>query len=42
MKKHLSTILLVLIFLLGLCILLYPTISDYWNSKVQKPRHCGL
>lgn len=35
MKKHLSTILLVLIFLLGLCILLYPTISDYWNSKVQ-------
>lgn len=35
MKKHLSTILLVLIFLIGLCILLYPMVSDYWNSRVQ-------
>ncbi|MBQ3575191.1 MAG: sortase, partial [Clostridia bacterium] len=35
MKKHLSTILLVSIFLIGLCILLYPMVSDYWNSKVQ-------
>lgn len=35
MKKHLSTILLVLIFLIGLGVLLYPAVSDYWNSKVQ-------
>lgn len=35
MKKHLSTILLLLIFILGLAILLYPSISDYWNSMVQ-------
>lgn len=35
MKKHLSTILLVAVFLLGVCILLYPTISDYWNSLHQ-------
>ncbi len=35
MKRHLSTILLVLIFLVGLCILLYPAVSDYWNSLVQ-------
>lgn len=35
MKKHLSTILLLLVFVLGLCILLYPAVSDYWNSMVQ-------
>ena len=35
MKKHLSTILLVLIFLLGLGIIVYPTFSDYWNSLHQ-------
>ena len=35
MKKRLSTILLLLIFLIGLSVLLYPMISDYWNSKVQ-------
>ncbi len=35
MKKHLSTILLVIIFLIGLSLLLYPTISDYWNSLHQ-------
>ena len=29
MKKHLSTLLLVAVFLLGVCILLYPTASDY-------------
>lgn len=32
MKKHLSTILLALILLLGLSLLLYPTFSDWWNS----------
>lgn len=35
MKKHLSTIVLVLIFLIGLSLLLYPTVSDYWNSLHQ-------
>lgn len=35
MKKHLSTILLVLAFLIGLSLLLYPTVSDYWNSLHQ-------
>ena len=28
-------ILLTIGFLVGICILLYPTISDYWNSKTQ-------
>lgn len=32
MKKHLSTILLILIFLIGLSLLLYPSFSDWWNS----------
>lgn len=32
MKKKVTTILLILIFVAGLAILAYPTISDYWNS----------
>ncbi len=32
MKKHLSTIILVLVLVLGLGIMLYPTVSDWWNS----------
>ena len=35
MKKRLSTMLLILIFLIGLSLLLYPTVSDYWNSLHQ-------
>lgn len=35
MRKHLSTILLILVFAIGLCLLLYPTVSDYWNSFHQ-------
>lgn len=35
MRKHLSTILLVFILLIGLSLLLYPTVSDYWNSCHQ-------
>ena len=35
MKKHLSTILLVVVLLLGIGILLYPTLSDYYNSFHQ-------
>lgn len=35
MKKRLSTIILIAILLVGLCLLLYPTVSDYWNSFHQ-------
>ncbi|MBQ8161279.1 MAG: class C sortase [Clostridia bacterium] len=35
MRKHLSTILLVFILILGMAIMLYPTFSDYWNSLHQ-------
>jgi sortase A len=31
-KKHLSTILLCVAFIVGLSLLAYPTVSDYWNS----------
>lgn len=32
MKKHLSTILLFIVLLIGLSLLLYPTFADWWNS----------
>ena len=32
MKKSKSTAILILVFFVGLSLLLYPTISDYWNS----------
>ena len=35
MKKHSGTILLVLIFFVGLAVMLYPTISDYINQRNQ-------
>ena len=35
MKKHLSTIILVLILLVGLSLLLYPTLADWWNDLHQ-------
>ena len=35
MKKHFSTILLVTVFIVGLSLLLYPTVSNYWNAKRQ-------
>ena len=35
MKKHKTVIFLTLGFLIGVCILLYPAFSDYWNSKTQ-------
>lgn len=35
MKKHLSTILLIFILLIGLSLLLYPSFSDWWNSMHQ-------
>ena len=35
MKKHLSTIITVFVFTLGLSLLLYPTVSNFWNSRHQ-------
>lgn len=35
MKRRLSTMILILMLLLGLSLLLYPTVSDYWNSLHQ-------
>lgn len=35
MKKKLSAILLGLAFIAGLCLVLYPTVSDWWNSFHQ-------
>lgn len=35
LKKHFSTIILVLVFLVGLSLLLYPSVSNYWNSRHQ-------
>lgn len=35
MKKHLSTILLILVLVIGLSLLLYPTFADWWNSFHQ-------
>ena len=35
MRKNLSTIILILIFLVGLSVMLYPTVSDYINQKNQ-------
>ena len=35
MRKHKTVIFLTIGFLVGICILLYPTLSDYWNSKTQ-------
>ena len=35
MRKHKTVIFLTLGFLVGICILLYPAFSDFWNSKTQ-------
>ena len=35
MKKHLPNIILTVILMAGLSLLLYPTVSDYWNSLHQ-------
>ena len=35
MKKHKNVIFLTIGFLVGICILLYPAFSDFWNSKTQ-------
>ena len=35
MRRHKTVIFLTLSFLVGICILLYPAFSNYWNSKTQ-------
>ena len=34
-KSTFSTIILLLVLIIGLSLLLYPTFSDWWNSRVQ-------
>ena len=41
MKKRISTIILIIIFLAGLSLLLYPSVSDYWNSFHQSKAIAG-
>ena len=35
MKSRKTTIIFLISFFIGLCVLLYPSISSYWNSKTQ-------
>ena len=35
MRNHKTVIFLTIGFLIGICILLYPAFSDFWNSKTQ-------
>lgn len=35
LRKHLTTALLCLLFLIGVCLIAYPTFSDWWNSFHQ-------
>lgn len=41
MKKNLSMIILILVFLTGLSLLLYPIVSNYWNSLHQSRAIAG-
>ena len=41
MRKHLSTIILILIFLVGLSVMLYPSVSDAVNRKHQSRAVAG-
>ena len=41
MRKHLTTIILILLLLTGLSLLLYPTVSDWWNSLHQSRAIAG-
>jgi len=40
-KKNFTTILLFLVFFVGLCLLLYPSFADYWNSLHQSRMIAG-
>ncbi len=35
MRSRFSSIILVIVFIIGLCLVLYPSIADYWNQRVQ-------
>ena len=35
LKKHLTSIILYAVLIFGLCLLLYPTVADWWNSMHQ-------
>ena len=35
MKRRKGTIILLVSFFIGLSVLLYPSLSSYWNSKTQ-------
>ena len=35
MKKHGTTIILLIVLIAGLSLLLYPTFADWWNSMHQ-------
>lgn len=35
MKKDRMNLILVIIFIIGLSVMLYPTVSEYWNSRTQ-------
>lgn len=35
MRKHIFTVLIVLVFVVGLAVMLYPTFSDWYNSKMN-------
>ena len=41
MKKHLSTIVFIFVLMAGLSLLLYPTVSDFWNSLHQSRAIAG-
>ena len=41
MRKNLSTIILILIFLVGLSVMLYPSVSDAVNRKHQSRAVAG-
>ena len=42
MKKHASTFVLTAVFLLGICLFLYPTVSDVWNQRTQSRAITGF
>lgn len=35
MKKNKSTLILTLVFVVGVCIMAYPTVSNWWNNRVS-------
>lgn len=41
MKKNKTNIILVIVFLIGLSVMLYPSFSNYWNSMVQSKAVAG-